>query len=215
MRDFRGYALLTPAIHKYSSLRFCSCVPTQTDLVEIKSYKTTDTTQVSAVVSRRTWRARCGGKQRNKNNTEHLFEFAFVPKQAMFPSRPMYFRSHLAASVSRGSLSLMSSMANTVFWRNSALSSKLILASKQTTVGSGVGKSTGVRQTSTANCESGDKEVRQRSLHIKSELSVVSKSGGLMKWAPCPTGTLVLIISAAGSVKAMGLETPPRRDKAL
>lgn len=147
-----------------------------------------------------------------QNNTKHLFEFVFVPKQAMFPSRPMYFRSHLAASVSRGSLSLMSSMANTVFWRNSALSSKLILASKQTTVGSGVGKSTGVRQTSTANC---DKEVRRRSLHIKSELSVVSKSGELMKRAACPTGTLVLIISAAGSMKEMGLETPPRREKAF
>ena len=60
-----------------------------------------------------------------------------VPKQAMFPSSPMYFRSHLAASDSVGSLSDMSSMANTAFWRNSALSSKLILASKQTTSGGG------------------------------------------------------------------------------
>lgn len=57
----------------------------------------------------------------------------FIPKQAMFPSRPMYLRSHLAASISVGSLSVMSSMAKTAFWRNSALSSKLILASKQTT----------------------------------------------------------------------------------
>lgn len=52
----------------------------------------------------------------------------------MFPSSPMYLRSYLAASVSKGSLSAVSSMANTAFCLNSALSSKLILASKQTTV---------------------------------------------------------------------------------
>lgn len=51
----------------------------------------------------------------------------------MFPSSPMYLRSYLAASVSVGSLSAVSSMANTAFCLNSALSSKLILASKQTT----------------------------------------------------------------------------------
>lgn len=56
-----------------------------------------------------------------------------IPKQAMFPSSPIYLRSHLAACISVGSLSVMSSMAKTLFWRNSALSSKLILASKQTT----------------------------------------------------------------------------------
>lgn len=74
-----------------------------------------------------------------QNKTNKVLKHIDVPKQAMFPSRPMYFRSHLAASVSRGSLSLMSSMANTAFWRYSALSSKLILASKQTTVGWGWG----------------------------------------------------------------------------
>lgn len=55
------------------------------------------------------------------------------PKQAMLPSRPMYLRSYLAASVSVGSLSAVLSMAKTSFCRNSALSSKLILASKHTT----------------------------------------------------------------------------------
>ena len=71
----------------------------------------------------REWRA--AGKKINKKNS---------PKQAMFPSNPMYLRSHLAASVSVGSLSDMSSMAKTAFCLNSALSSKFILASKHTTI---------------------------------------------------------------------------------
>lgn len=45
----------------------------------------------------------------------------------------MYFKSCLAASFSMGSFSDPSSIANMSFCRNSALSSKFILASKQTT----------------------------------------------------------------------------------
>lgn len=59
--------------------------------------------------------------------------YLFLPKQAIFPSSPIYFKSYLAASFSIGSFSDLSSMANISFCLNSALSSKFILASKQTT----------------------------------------------------------------------------------
>lgn len=62
-----------------------------------------------------------------------LLDLFFLPKQAIFPSSPIYFKSYLAASFSIGSFSDLSSMANISFCLNSALSSKFILASKQTT----------------------------------------------------------------------------------
>ena len=57
-----------------------------------------------------------------------------LPMHAIFPSRAIYWRLCLAASVSRGSVSVSSSIENTSSCRNLALSSKFILASKQTTL---------------------------------------------------------------------------------
>lgn len=50
-----------------------------------------------------------------ENKSVLLQVSVYIPKQAMFPSSPIYLRSHLAACISVGSLSVMSSMAKTAF----------------------------------------------------------------------------------------------------
>ena len=164
------------------------------------------------------------------------------PKQAMFPSSPMYLRSHLASSVSVGSLSDMSSIAKTAFWRNSALSSKLILASKHTTGGEEEERgrwseerreeraSTGTKQREERGREK-DEQIRgkrrqgerkwtrgdMRTLKGIWQWKVINIYNTLNKWNEgCNLTLLVLILSTFGILMLMYMYcTMPQRQKLL